>query len=136
MFKTVLSQSRFPKSISIVQSLQNQKKFNLSVLNLCVLFLGIWLLINTIGTLKPRIAVVSYRQSIFRIQGCRFPCRSYLYSLLMGMTRAHYLDEVNTSDEVTLDDKRAITDEKKKVIQWRQQITWIVTKPAKQSVGA
>ena len=35
---------------------------------------------------------------------------------LMGMTRSHYLDEVNTSDEVTLDDKQAISDEEKKVI--------------------
>ena len=54
----------------------------------------------------------------------------------MGMTRSHYPDEINTSDEVNLDDKRVITDEEKKIIQWRQQITWAVTKPAKQTVGA
>ena len=55
---------------------------------------------------------------------------------LMGMTKSHYPDEINTSDEVNLDDKRVITDEEKKIIQWRQQITWTVTKPTKQTVGA
>ena len=49
---------------------------------------------------------------------------------MMGMMRSHYPDEVN------LDDKRVITDEEKKIIQWCQQITWAVTKPAKQTVGA
>ena len=55
---------------------------------------------------------------------------------LMGMTRSHYPDETNTSDEVELDDKQVTTDEVKKIIQWRQQVTWTVTKPAKQTVGA
>ena len=54
----------------------------------------------------------------------------------MGMTRSHYPDETNTSDEVELDDKRVTIDEVKKIIQWRQQVTWTVTKPAKQTVGA
>ena len=53
----------------------------------------------------------------------------------MGMTRSHYPDEINVSDEVNLDDKRVITDEEKKIIQWRQRITWAVTKLAKQTVG-
>ena len=55
---------------------------------------------------------------------------------VMGMTRSRYPDEINTSDGVNLDDKRVITDEVKKIIQWRQQVTWTVTKPAKQTVGA
>ena len=55
---------------------------------------------------------------------------------LMGMTKSHYPDEINASDEVKLDDQRVITDEVKKIIQWRQQVTWTVTKPAKQTVGA
>ena len=48
----------------------------------------------------------------------------------MGVTRTHYLDEVTPNDE------QAITDEERKVIQWCQQVTWVVTKLAKQTVGA
>ena len=55
---------------------------------------------------------------------------------MMGMTRSHYPDEINTSDEVNLDEKRVITDEEKKIIQWRQQITWAVMKPAEQTIEA
>ena len=54
----------------------------------------------------------------------------------MGMTRSHCPDEISTSDEANLDDKRAIIDEEKKIIQWRQQINWAISKPAKQTVGA
>ena len=53
----------------------------------------------------------------------------------MGVTRTRYLDEVNVMTRVPLGDEQAINDEERKVIQWCQQVTWAVTKPAKQTVG-
>ena len=57
-------------------------------------------------------------------------------SKLMGVTRTHYLDKVNLVTRSPLNDEQAITDEERKVIQWCQQVTWVVTKLAKQTVGA
>ena len=60
---------------------------------------------------------------------------SFLSSDLMGLTRTHYSDEAIVMMRVPPDDKQAINDEERKVIQWCQQITWAVTKPVKQTVG-
>ena len=53
---------------------------------------------------------------------------------LMGLTRTRYLDEVNVMTRLPPDDEQAINDEERKVIQWCQQVTWVVMKPAKQTV--
>ena len=52
----------------------------------------------------------------------------------MGLTRTRYLDEVNVMTRLPPDDEQAINDEERKVIQWCQQVTWVVMKPAKQTV--
>ena len=60
----------------------------------------------------------------------------YLFLLLMGLTRTRYNDEVSIMTRVPHDDEQTINDEERNVIQWCQQVTWAVTKPAKQTVGS
>ena len=55
---------------------------------------------------------------------------------MMGLTRTRYSDEVRVMTRVLYDDEQTINDEERKVIQWCQQVTWAVTKPAKQTVGS
>ena len=54
---------------------------------------------------------------------------------LMGLTRKRYSDEVSVMTTVPPDDEQTINGEERKVIQWCQQVTRAVTKPAKQTVG-